>query len=80
VFFTINATGLLEVYDILIGMESPVTTFRVCDECLTTIAPHKNGQILAVGSHDGNIHLVECSEGYTVNTSTDKANFLAVSV
>ncbi|XP_077262113.1 dynein intermediate chain 3, ciliary-like isoform X1 [Temnothorax americanus] len=77
VFFTINATGLLEVYDILNGVDSPVTTFRVCNDSLTAIAPHENGQLLAVGSHDGNIYLVECSEGLIVNTKTDKANLTA---
>ncbi|XP_071582849.1 uncharacterized protein [Temnothorax nylanderi] len=77
VFFTINATGLLEVYDILNGVDSPVTTFRVCNDRLTAIAPHENGQLLAVGSHDGNIYLVECSEGLIVNTKTDKANLNA---
>ncbi|KAL6259716.1 hypothetical protein P5V15_009629 [Pogonomyrmex californicus] len=77
VFFTINAMGLLKVYDILTGLGSPVITFRVCNECLTAIAPHENGQLLAVGSHDGNIYLVECSEGHVVNTKTDKANLIA---
>ncbi|KYN06592.1 Dynein intermediate chain 3, ciliary [Cyphomyrmex costatus] len=77
VFFTINATGLLEVYDILNGVASPVTTFRVCNDSLTTIAPHENGQLLAVGSHDGNIYLVECSDGHITNTKTDKANLIA---
>ncbi|XP_018313159.1 dynein intermediate chain 3, ciliary [Mycetomoellerius zeteki] len=77
VFFTINATGLLEVYDILNGVDSPVTTFRVCNDSLTTIAPHENGQLLAVGSHDGNIYLVECSNGHITNTKTDKANLIA---
>lgn len=47
VFFTINATGLLEVYDILSGLDSPVTTYRACNERLTVIAPHRNGQLLA---------------------------------
>lgn len=67
------------MYDILTGVDSPVTTFRVCNERLTAIEPHEDGRFLAVGSHDGNIHLVECSEGHTVNTRTDKANFTAVS-
>ncbi|XP_011880521.1 PREDICTED: uncharacterized protein LOC105569014 [Vollenhovia emeryi] len=77
VFFTINATGLLEVYDILNGLDSPVTTFRVCNDSLTAIAPHENGQLLAVGGHDGNIYLVECSEGLIINTKADKANLTA---
>lgn len=80
VFFTISATGLLEVYDLLIGVDSPVTAFRVCNESLTAIAPHEDGQILALGSRDGNIYLVECSEGHIVNTRTDKANIIAVSI
>ncbi|KAG5329903.1 DYI3 protein, partial [Acromyrmex charruanus] len=76
VFFTINATGLLEIYDILNGVNSPVTTFRVCNDSLTAIAPHENGQLLAVGSHDGNIYLMECSDGHIINTKADKANLI----
>lgn len=79
-FFTINATGLLEVYDILNGVDSPVTTVRVCDDCLTAIAPHKDGQLLAAGGHDGNIYLMECSKGHVINTKTDRATLTAVGV
>lgn len=80
VFFTVNAAGLLEVYDILNGVDSPVSTYHVCNDSLTVIAPHENGQLLAVGGRDGNIYLMECSEGYTINTRTDKANFVDVGV
>lgn len=75
-FFTINATDMLEVYDILNGVDSPVTTVRVCNDSLRS--SHENGQLLAVGSHDGNIYLVKYSEGHIINTKTDKANFVAV--
>ncbi|EFN79166.1 Dynein intermediate chain 2, axonemal [Harpegnathos saltator] len=74
VFFTINVTGLLEVYDILNGVDASVATFRVCDERLTTIAPHEAGHLLALGAHNGTIYLVECAEGHTVSSKADRAN------
>ncbi|EZA62230.1 Dynein intermediate chain 3, ciliary [Ooceraea biroi] len=77
VFFTINTAGLLKVYDILVGLESPTTAFRICNESLTSIAPHQDGELLAIGSHNGNIYLVKCSEGHTIATKTDKANLVA---
>lgn len=78
-FFTINKNGLLEVYDILSNMNLSKTAFHICNECLTAIVPHENGQILAIGTHEGNIYLVECSEGYTVNTKSDRTNLVNVS-
>lgn len=63
------------------GVDSPMTTYRVCKDSLTVIAPHENGQLLAVGGRDGNIYLVECSEGaYTTNIRTDKANLVDVGI
>lgn len=62
------------------GVNSPMISYRVCNDSLTVIAPHENGQLLAVGGRDGNIYLVECSEGFTINTRTDKGNFVDVGV
>lgn len=80
VFFTINATGLVEVYDILNGVNEPVAAYRVCDERLTAIAPHEAGDLLAVGAQNGEIYLVECAEGHTVSYKADKVNLNSVSV
>ncbi|KYQ59597.1 Dynein intermediate chain 3, ciliary [Trachymyrmex zeteki] len=38
------------------------------------------GDHVSFGSHDGNIYLVECSNGHITNTKTDKANLIAVSI
>lgn len=66
------------MYDILLGMESPTSTFRISEESLTTIAPHENGELLAIGDHNGKIYLVKYSEERIV-TKADKANLIAVS-
>lgn len=60
------------------GVHSPMTTLRICNDCPTAIAPHENGQLLAIGSRDGNIYLVECSEGHIINIKSDKENLTAV--
>ncbi|XP_043793745.1 dynein intermediate chain 3, ciliary-like isoform X1 [Apis laboriosa] len=72
VFFTINAEGLLEVYDILLGTEKPLLNIRLCFDKLTAISSHDDGDILAVGSQKGNIYLLECTEDLTVITKEDR--------
>lgn len=72
VFFTINAEGLLEVYDILLGTEKPLLNIRLCFDKLTAISSHDDGEILAVGSQKGNIYLLECTEDLTVITKEDR--------
>ncbi|KAG7210502.1 hypothetical protein KM043_012023 [Ampulex compressa] len=73
VFCTINTRGLLDIYDILTGLQSPLITFSVCEGGLTAIAPHVEGQLLAIGSRAGSIYLLECSESLTINSRNEKA-------
>ncbi|XP_024940578.1 dynein intermediate chain 3, ciliary-like isoform X2 [Cephus cinctus] len=73
VFYVIDMSGQLEVYDLLVGMEGPVRTLRLCEDRLGAIAPHEEGKLVAVGSSRGNVYLVESSEAFTVNGKNDKA-------
>ncbi|KAG9429734.1 Dynein intermediate chain 2, axonemal [Apis mellifera carnica] len=72
VFFTINTEGLLEVYDILFGMNNPLTDIRLCLDKLTAISSHDEGEFLAVGSQKGNVYLLECTKDLTTITKEDR--------
>ncbi|XP_026666893.1 dynein intermediate chain 3, ciliary-like [Ceratina calcarata] len=73
VFFVINRDGLLEAYDILAGMKNPLTTIRICRDSLTAIKSHEHGEFLAVGSDNGNVYLLECSDDFSSFSKDDRA-------
>lgn len=72
-FFTINATGLLEIYDRRAFADDYTSHLQRLSH-----DNRENGQLLAIGSRDGNIYLVECSEGHIINIKSDKENFTPV--
>ncbi|XP_015124160.2 dynein intermediate chain 3, ciliary-like, partial [Diachasma alloeum] len=72
VFYVINDEGVMEVFDILVGLNNPVTTIRLCGDSLKALAPHENGKLVAVGSDKGSVYLVESSEALTTNVRNDK--------
>lgn len=80
VFFTINTEGSLDAYDILTGVQAPLTSIHVSSQSLTAISPHEDGEFLAVGSCDGNIYVLECTEGLTTFSKEDKAFLSGVSI
>lgn len=51
----------------------------MCDEALTCIRPHEQGQLVAVGSKNGSVYMLEFSESLTVNQKNDKILLTAVS-
>lgn len=78
VFFTINKEGLLEAYDILAGIKTPLTNIHVCNDSLTAISSHEEDGFLAVGSSNGNVYLLECTEDLATFTKEDKAALSSV--
>ncbi|XP_012347214.1 dynein intermediate chain 3, ciliary-like isoform X2 [Apis florea] len=72
VFFTINTEGLLEVYDILVGMDKPLNDIRLCLDKLTAISSHDDGEFIAVGSQKGNVYLLECTKDFMTITKEDR--------
>lgn len=53
---------------------------KVCDESLTCIRPHVQGQLAAVANKKGATYLIEFSEALTVNQKNDKLLLTAVSI
>ncbi|XP_076750413.1 dynein axonemal intermediate chain 2-like [Xylocopa sonorina] len=72
VFFTINIEGTLEAYDVLASVKAPLTAIRVCRDGLTAIRSHEGGEYLAVGSRNGNVYLLECSDDFELFTKEDR--------
>ncbi|XP_043519799.1 dynein intermediate chain 3, ciliary-like [Frieseomelitta varia] len=73
VFFTINEKGTVEAYDILAGARAPLTDIRLCHDSLTAISSHDEGEFLAVGSRNGNVYLLECTQDLATFTKEDRA-------
>ncbi|XP_076639705.1 dynein axonemal intermediate chain 2 [Colletes latitarsis] len=72
VFFLIKMDGTLDVWDLLIQQDSPIFSIKVCDEILTCIRPHEQGQLAAVANKNGTTFLLEFSEALTTNQKNDK--------
>nr|XP_034190181.1 dynein intermediate chain 2, axonemal isoform X1 [Osmia lignaria] len=78
VFFLIKMDGTLDVWDLLIQQDSPILSMKVCDEVLTYIKPHEEGQLAAVANKKGTVFLLEFSEALTTNQKNDKLLFTAL--
>ena len=74
-FFTINEKGTVEVYDILAGVRTPLTEICLCHDSLTAISSHDEGEFLAVGSSNGNVYLLECTQDFESFTKEDRVAF-----
>ncbi|XP_012527681.1 dynein intermediate chain 2, axonemal isoform X3 [Monomorium pharaonis] len=72
VYFLIKVDGTLDVWDFLIQQDSPVLSIKVCDESLTCLRAHEQGQLAAVANKKGSTYLLEFSEALTINQKNDK--------
>ncbi|XP_066602906.1 dynein axonemal intermediate chain 2-like [Prorops nasuta] len=72
VFFLIKMNGTLDAWDLLVQHDSPVLSVKVCDQPLTYIKPHEQGQLAAVSNKNGTTYLLEFSEALTTNQKNDK--------
>ena len=70
----------MEAYDILTGVQAPLSSIHVSTHSLTAISPNDVGEYLAVGNSSGNLYLLECAEGLTTFTKNDKALLSAVRI
>ena len=60
------------------GLSNPIFTMRLSEDRLTTIAPHEEGTLLAVGDLSGNVYLIEASEAFTSFEKNDRINLTTV--
>ncbi|XP_034947678.1 dynein intermediate chain 3, ciliary [Chelonus insularis] len=78
VFFLTKLDGTLDVWDLLVQQNAPALSIKVCDEALTCVKPHEQGQLAAVAGKNGTTYLLEFSETLTVNQKNDKLLFTAL--
>ncbi|XP_046822934.1 dynein intermediate chain 3, ciliary-like [Vespa crabro] len=76
-FFTINTEGTLDAYDLFQGINTTCYKIQICEKSLTTIKPHNDGKILAIGSTNGNVYFVICGGLFTTTFPNDKYFFLS---
>ncbi|XP_014601251.1 PREDICTED: dynein intermediate chain 2, axonemal-like [Polistes canadensis] len=74
-FFTIDTIGMLDVYDLFEGTIVPYYGISICEKPLTTIKPHDDGKILAVGGSNGKVYLIACKGLCTTTFPNDKHFF-----
>ncbi|XP_014215691.1 dynein intermediate chain 3, ciliary [Copidosoma floridanum] len=77
-FFLTKTDGTLDAWDLLVQQDSPVLSVKVCDEPLVCISPHEQGQLVAVGSNDGMVYMMQFSENLTNSLKNDKAMLTAL--
>ncbi|XP_058792515.1 dynein intermediate chain 3, ciliary [Phymastichus coffea] len=78
VFFLTKIDGTLDAWDLIVQQDGPVLSAKVCDEALTCVRPHEQGQLVALGSKNGSVYLLEFSESLTTNQKNDKALLTAL--
>jgi hypothetical protein len=53
---------------------------KICDESLTHLRAHEQGQLVAVANKNGSTYLLEFSEALTINQKNDKLLLTAVNI
>lgn len=85
VFYLTRYDGVLDIWDIIQAQTKPRLSVKLCDEALTAIRFHENGQLAVIGNQKGVTYLVEMSENFCQNMSHEKAflgqvNYIKVGV
>ena len=74
IFFTTKMDGTLDVWDILFKQNEPTLSIQVVDEplhCLRVQEPQ--GRLVACGSQNGTVTLVEVSDNLCIQGKSEKA-------
>lgn len=79
IFYVATRSGILTVWDLLVGLHNPILSVKLCEQKLTAIAAHETGVLLAVGNSDGNVYLVESTEALYSFDKNEKNDLTSVS-
>ncbi|XP_018312300.1 dynein intermediate chain 3, ciliary [Mycetomoellerius zeteki] len=74
-FYVATRIGVLAVWDLLIGLQEPILSVKLCEQKLTAVASHEMGSLLAVGNSAGNVYLVELTEALYSFDKNDRNDF-----
>ncbi|EDO40075.1 predicted protein [Nematostella vectensis] len=77
VFFTTKMDGTLDVWDCMFKQNCPTLSIQVCDMSLNSLRVQDHGRLVACGSHDGTVTLLELSEGLHTMQRNEKASINA---
>lgn len=72
VFFVTKMDGTLDIWDLVFKQKSPTITLQVCDDTLHSIRMHDAGKLVACGSQQGNITLLELSSSLSAPQQNEK--------
>ncbi|XP_018406785.1 PREDICTED: dynein intermediate chain 2, axonemal-like [Cyphomyrmex costatus] len=75
IFYVATRVGVLAVWDLLIGLQEPILSVKLCEQKLTAVASHEMGSLLAVGNSAGNVYLVELTEALYSFDKNDRNDF-----
>ncbi|KAG5671329.1 hypothetical protein PVAND_001532 [Polypedilum vanderplanki] len=72
-FYLSRMDGNVEAWDLLQQQSEPVLTIKVSDHAIRCLKPHESGKMVACGSANGFVHLMEVSENMSFSAKNDKA-------
>uniref|UniRef100_A0A8D8Z7X5 Dynein intermediate chain 3, ciliary n=1 Tax=Cacopsylla melanoneura TaxID=428564 RepID=A0A8D8Z7X5_9HEMI len=72
VFYVTKTDGCLDVWDLLQNQRNPTLTVKVCDDRLNTLRCNDNGEMVAVGSSNGSLYLIQFSDNLVTANKNDK--------
>jgi dynein intermediate chain 2 len=72
VFVTVKADGVLDVWDIFYKQNDPTLSLQVDTDGLRSLRVQEKGSLLATGSVDGTVYMLELCEGLTVMQPNEK--------
>ncbi|XP_061554828.1 dynein axonemal intermediate chain 2 [Phycodurus eques] len=73
VFFTVKTEGVLDTWDVLFKQNDPTLSVKVCDEALYSLRPHESGRLVACGSQQGAVTLLEICLGLSSLQKNEKS-------
>ena len=72
VFFTARTDGIVDVWDMFYKQNDPVLSINVSTTSLSSLQVQQQGRLVACGSKDGNVSIVEVSDGLAEVQSNEK--------
>uniref|UniRef100_A0A8D3AXA6 Dynein intermediate chain 2 axonemal n=1 Tax=Scophthalmus maximus TaxID=52904 RepID=A0A8D3AXA6_SCOMX len=78
VFFTVKMDGVLDVWDILFKQNDPTLSLKVCDNALYSLRVQDNGRLVACGSQQGEVTLLEICSGLSTLQKNEKSLLAAM--
>ncbi|XP_061656375.1 dynein axonemal intermediate chain 2 isoform X2 [Syngnathoides biaculeatus] len=73
VFFTVKTEGVLDTWDVLFKQNDPTLSVKVCDEALYSVRPDESGRLVACGSQQGAVTILELSLGLSSLQKNEKS-------